>query len=57
MSKTLKTKKSKVPKITEAEYAKYIASLKSETAEPQVSPTASSSLESRQTIPCEHNKL
>ena len=32
MSKGLKSKKEKVPKITEAEYAQYISSLKNETS-------------------------
>ena len=34
MSKAQKNKKEKVPKITEEEYAKYIAALKEENKEP-----------------------
>ena len=34
MSKAQKNKKEKVPKITEEEYAKYIAGLKEESKEP-----------------------
>ncbi len=46
MNKSSKGKKTKVPKLTEAEYAAYISSLKSGEEAPTISPTASLNLKS-----------
>ncbi len=48
MNKSLKDKKSKVPKLTEAEYAAYISSLKSGEEKPTISPTASLNLKKQE---------
>ncbi len=48
MSKSLKDKKSKVPRITEAEYAAYISSLKSGEEKPPAPPTTTVSLKNQE---------
>ncbi len=45
MSKSSNGKKTKIPKITEAEYAAYISSLKSGEEAPPTSPNATVSIE------------
>ncbi len=55
MSKSSKHKKSKVPKLTEAEYAEYISSLKSEVETP-LPPPMSAMSEKKQTIKLQSNE-
>lgn len=55
MSKSSKHKKSKVPKLTEAEYAEYISSLKSEEETPLPTPMSAMN-EKKQTMELQSNK-